>query len=98
AADTARRAGGRVVCVAEQAPRERVLRFARQLVNYPDRLLQALRLRAALWRSPYRCGTRLVEAQGGSGEWLQSVRLADAHGRERSLECDLLAVGHSLVP
>lgn len=98
AADTARRAGAQVACIAEQAPFDRLLRFALQLPRFPDRLLQALRLRAALARTPYRSGLRLHEALADEQGWVRQVTLTDARGHLQHHDCDLLAVGHSLVP
>src|SRR5881409_1480201 len=62
AAASARQAGAQVLCVAEQAPRSRLARFALRLARYPDRALQALQLRMALAHTPYRAGWRVVEA------------------------------------
>jgi len=98
AANTARQAGARVDCIAEQAPRERLLHFALQLPRFPDRLLQAVQLRAALLRTPYRAGLRLQQAEAGEGGWVCRVTLADAQGRTQHHDCDLLAIGHSLLP
>ncbi|NRF67345.1 FAD-dependent oxidoreductase [Aquincola sp. S2] len=97
AADSARAAGAQVMLIAEQAPRKRVLRFAAGLHRHPDRLLQALRLRLALRRTPYRCGWRLVAADAAGGV-LGGVRLADARGTQHTIACDLLAISHGLLP
>lgn len=101
AAASARRAGAQVLCVAEQAPAQRLRRFVRQLRRHPGRLWQAAALRAALASTPYRCGWRLQRAvaEGGDGGgWVNGVVLLDAAGREHGLPCDLLAVSHSLTP
>ena len=97
AAASARRAGAQVLCVAEQAPHSRVARFALRLARYPDRALQALRLRTALAGTPYRPGWRLAEARRGDGGGLHVV-LADRDQRLHRFDADLLAVGHSLTP
>jgi NADPH-dependent 2,4-dienoyl-CoA reductase/sulfur reductase-like enzyme len=95
AAATAKQAGAEIVLLAEQAPTARVHAFARQLWRWPDRLLQAGALRASLLGTPYRLGTRIVQAVGES--WVRQLRLVDAAGRSITVACDYLAVGHSLV-
>jgi NADPH-dependent 2,4-dienoyl-CoA reductase/sulfur reductase-like enzyme len=97
AAASARQAGAQVLCVAEQAPRSRLARFALRLARYPDRALQALQLRMALAHTPYRAGWRVVEARrGDAGAW--HVVLVDRTERLRRFDVDLLAVGYSLTP
>jgi NADPH-dependent 2,4-dienoyl-CoA reductase/sulfur reductase-like enzyme len=97
AAASARRAGAQVLCIAEQAPRSRIARFALQLARYPDRALQALWLRTALASTPYRLGWRMVEARRGEGSALHAV-LVDRDQHLHRFDADLLAVGHSLTP
>jgi len=97
AAASARQAGAQVLCVAEQAPRSRLARFALRLARYPDRALQALQLRMALAHTPYRAGWRVVEARrGDAGAW--HVVLVDRAERLHRFDVDLLAVGYSLTP
>lgn len=95
AAATARQAGAQITMLAEQAPLRRVAGFAAQLWRWPDRLLQAAGLRAQLFNTSYRFGTRVARADGE--EWVRRVELVDAHGDTLEAECDYLAVGHSLV-
>lgn len=104
-ADSARAAGAEVLAIAEQAAPARVRRFAAGLVHAPARLAQALRLRAALWRTPYLAGWRIAAADAGATAAagatdgaLAAVRLVQRDGRQQSIACDLLAVGHGLVP
>jgi len=97
AAASARQAGAQVLCVAEQAPRARVLRFAMRLARYPDRAWQALRLRTRLAHTPYRSGWRMVEVRHGDAGALQLV-LLDGDERLHRFDADLLAVGYSLTP
>jgi NADPH-dependent 2,4-dienoyl-CoA reductase/sulfur reductase-like enzyme len=98
AAASARRAGAQVLCVAEQAPAQRLRRFVWQLCRHPGRLWQAAALRTALATTAYRCSWRLQRALADGGGWVNGVVLLDAAGREHMLPCDLLAVGHSLTP
>jgi NADPH-dependent 2,4-dienoyl-CoA reductase/sulfur reductase-like enzyme len=91
AADTARRAGAKVVRIAEQAGLPAVAGFAAQLLRWPGKAKQALGLASAC----YRTGTRVVSAQGVGR--VQSVRLLHA-GRETEIACERVACGFGLVP
>jgi NADPH-dependent 2,4-dienoyl-CoA reductase/sulfur reductase-like enzyme len=97
-AATARRAGARVLAVVEQAPPGRLRRFAWGLRHHPSRALQAAGLRLELATSAYRWGTRMLDANAGADARLAQVRLVDGQGRVERIDCDLLAVGHGLVP
>jgi NADPH-dependent 2,4-dienoyl-CoA reductase/sulfur reductase-like enzyme len=89
-------AGARVLLVAEQAPAERVVRFARALWRRPLTAVQAARFRAAFVRAPYVFGTWVTAAHGD--ERVASVELADAWGGRRRLDCDVLCAAFGLVP
>lgn len=91
-----RAAGARVLAVAEQAPWRRMLPFAATLLGYPDRLGQALKLRAQLGFSGIHWSTRVLAATGDN--WLQSVTLQHANGKKLSIACDYLGVSFGLVP
>ncbi|MDI1243997.1 MAG: FAD/NAD(P)-binding oxidoreductase [Rhodoferax sp.] len=91
AAATARKAGARVMRVAEQASLGSVAAFAAQLARWPSKALQAFTL-----ASPsYRAGTQLVAALGG--QQVESVQLRQA-GRTSSIACERVASGFGLVP
>ncbi len=90
-----RKFGAKVVCIAEQTTRRRMLSFAAGLLRHPAKLLQGARYQAALLRVPYRMGCWPVSVDG-SGT-VSSVRLTN--GRHTWDEaCDLLACGFHLVP
>jgi thioredoxin reductase len=87
--------GASLVLVAEQTPREKLNAFARSLWRAPWQLVEAARLRAGFWRTPYRPGTWVARASGDG--LVREVTLTDGH-REWSEPCDLLATGFGLVP
>jgi len=91
AAATARKAGARVLRVAEQASLGHVAAFAAQLARWPSKALQAL----TLADPGYRAGTQLVAAQGR--QQVESVQLRQA-GRTSTIVCERVASGFGLVP
>ena len=91
AAASARRAGARVMHVAEQAAWAEVARFAAVLWRWPAKAWQA----ATLFDPGFRPGAMVVAAQGGGR--LQSVTLRTAGG-DRQVPCERLACGWGLVP
>ncbi len=87
--------GAKVILVAEQAPRNDVVRFALGLWRRPAALLQAARYRAGFLRVPYALGMWVTAARGV--DRLEEVTLTD--GRvERTIACDVLCAAHGLVP
>ncbi|WP_295516444.1 FAD/NAD(P)-binding oxidoreductase [uncultured Pseudomonas sp.] len=90
-AATARKAGGQVALVAEQADRRAVLDFGLGLWRWPNKLRQAVQLATPA----YRPGT-WVEAALGSDR-LEAVRLRQGD-RRWEIACDRLACGYGLVP
>ena len=90
-----RRHGGQVLAIAEQAPRQAVLRFAARLPLYPRKWLQALGLGLELLplRQLYSAWPLRAEGEGR----LERVVLSHG-GREEVFECDLLACGFGLLP
>jgi D-hydroxyproline dehydrogenase subunit alpha len=95
AAATLRKHGARVLGIYEQAPAGAVNAFARRLLHWPARAVQALSLRAQLAGVPYRCGSFVRAAHGEP--MLQAVEVEGPQGVQR-IACDLLAVGYGLVP
>jgi NADPH-dependent 2,4-dienoyl-CoA reductase/sulfur reductase-like enzyme len=91
AAATARKAGARVMRIAEQASLRNVATFATQLASWPSKALQAL----TLAEPSYRAGTQLVAALGH--QQVESVQLRQA-GRTSSIACERVASGFGLVP
>jgi len=59
--------GARVVCVAEQAPFARVVRFTAALLAHPGKIAEAMRYRSAFWGGAYRLGTWVSAAHGPIG-------------------------------
>lgn len=87
--------GARIVAVAEQAPRSRIMKFGFGLLRTPKKLVEAARIGAAL------LGTRIefdsyVASASGAGR-LERVTLRTPRGDE-TLDCDMLACGYHLVP
>lgn len=91
AAASARKAGARVLRVAEQASLGSVAAFAAQLGRWPSKALQAL----TLADPSYRAGTQLVAALGR--QHVESVQLRQA-GRTSTIACERVASGFGLVP
>jgi D-hydroxyproline dehydrogenase subunit alpha len=89
------RAGARVVLVDEQAPLWELLRFASALVGARDKLVEALRYRAAFARTRYRTGTWVAEARGR--DRVEAAIVTDGKA-PREVPCDLLAVSWGLAP
>jgi NADPH-dependent 2,4-dienoyl-CoA reductase/sulfur reductase-like enzyme len=100
AAASLRRHGAIVLGIHEQAPAGRVRGLAARLPAWPDRALQAARLRGSLAGVPYRCGefvTAAAAAVVASEETLASIELHTPDGPRR-VACDYLAIGYGLVP
>jgi NADPH-dependent 2,4-dienoyl-CoA reductase/sulfur reductase-like enzyme len=89
------RSGAELLLVAEQAPRDRVRRFAAGLWKQPRTLWQAAQLRRGFRRTEYAMGTWVVAARGDDA--VRSVNVTDGV-RERSLDCDILCTAFGLVP
>jgi len=87
--------GARVALVAEQAPRDAVMRFASSLWRRPSALAQAVRYRAGFLRTPYKTGTWVTSARGDGR--LEEVTLTDGH-TARTIACDVLCSAYGLVP
>ncbi|APC17551.1 FAD/NAD(P)-binding oxidoreductase [Pseudomonas frederiksbergensis] len=90
-AATAKKAGGQVVHIAEQAPLRAVAGFALQLPRWPAKWLQALQL----FDRHYRSDSYILEAYGDNH--LQGIRLK-RQGRIVDIPCERLACGFGLIP
>jgi NADPH-dependent 2,4-dienoyl-CoA reductase/sulfur reductase-like enzyme len=90
-AATARQAGARVLLVAEQVSLARVSSFARKLPLWPSKLLQAVQLRDAA----YRTSSTVLSAQGV--DHVESVTVQQG-SHSVTLDCERVAVGYGLVP
>lgn len=87
--------GAEVRLIAEQASLSAVAAFLASLVTQPSKLLQGLRLRAALAGSAYRTGCWVVAAEG-MGK-VEQVRLRSG-SNSWSEPCDYAAVSFGLLP
>ncbi|MBM3814521.1 MAG: NAD(P)/FAD-dependent oxidoreductase [Acidimicrobiia bacterium] len=81
----------RILLVAEQAPRQRVLRFTANLWRQPAKLAQAFSMGRYL-ALKYRTGLWPVSAHGNGK--LEEILLSNS----RRLACDYLSCGFGLVP
>ena len=88
-AEYLRKRGAIVPVIAEQAAWAQVARFAMHLLGHPNKLRQAIALRARLGGTPYLTGSWVVSALGN--ERLASVQLRAESGA-RTIECDYLAI------
>ncbi|MBD8878990.1 FAD-dependent oxidoreductase [Rhodanobacter sp. 7MK24] len=95
AAATLRAHGAHLLGIHEQAPTAAVHAFARQMLHWPARAVQAISLRTRLAGVAYRCGSFVRRANGD--DRLQSVDIEGPDGAQQ-VECDLLATGYGLVP
>ncbi|MEX6501763.1 FAD-dependent oxidoreductase [Pseudomonas zhanjiangensis] len=90
-AASAKKAGARLQCIAEQAPLAALTSFALQLPRWPGKLLQA----AQLFDHQYRADSHVLAALGS--ERLEGVRLSQG-GKIREIPCERLACGFGLIP
>ena len=90
-AATARKAGAKLLLVAEQVSLARVTAFASKLPLWPSKLMQALQLRDAA----YRTSSTVLSVQGEGR--VQAVTVQQG-GRAHTLDCERVAVGYGLVP
>ena len=94
-ADGLKKHGAKIVCVAEQAARGRVLSFGVQLLRFPGKLAQGVGIQARLAGVSQRYGVWPARAVGSVA--VEGVELTD--GRKRWTEaCDVLACGFHLTP
>jgi len=94
-ADYLKAKGADVVLIAEQAPANKIGKFALQLLRSPSKLSQAIRLRRRLFGTRYLSECWVTAARGS--EKLETVELRHK-GKARILKCDFLACGFHLVP
>lgn len=87
--------GAQVLAIAEQASWSRLARLGLGLPKQPYKLAEAVQLKRALFRVPYRANAWVEAAFGETA--LERVRLRVSH-RCWEAPCDYLAVGYGLVP
>ena len=90
-AASAKKAGANVLRIAEQASFSAVMGFAARLPTWPSKVLQAL----PLFNARYRSSSHVLEALGD--DRLRAVRLLQA-GKIVELACERLACGFGLIP
>ena len=90
-AATAKKAGARLLRIAEQAPLAALSAFTLQLPRWPGKLLQA----AQLFDRRYRSASFVLAALGN--ERLEGVRLNQG-GKVVEMACERLACGFGLIP
>lgn len=87
--------GARVAAIIEQATASRINGFARQLLRWPTKFVQAIGLHRALAGIPYWKSSWVVEAHGVRR--VESVRIR-RNGVLQEMDCDHLACAYNLVP
>ena len=87
--------GGKVLLIAEQASRTSILKFAKQLLRYPGKLIHAAALQRSLLGVSY-LQNCWVEAADGESR-LRRVRLRQGQ-KSWTLDCDFAAVAYGLIP
>ncbi len=87
--------GANVVGICEQATSAKVARFGLTMLQFPAKVVEAVKLRLASQHAGYWRASWPVEAVGR--ERLKAVRIF-SQGRTREIACDYLACGYHLVP
>jgi D-hydroxyproline dehydrogenase subunit alpha len=87
--------GAKIVTIAEQATRGRLVSFALRLLRRPAKLVQGAALRAQLRGVSYRTGCWPLAADGTTN--ISAVQLTNGR-RVWTERCELLACGFHLVP
>ncbi|MBV8278207.1 MAG: NAD(P)/FAD-dependent oxidoreductase [Verrucomicrobia bacterium] len=90
----ARKQGGKVLGVLEQAPANRVLAFACQTALYPSKAAQAIKLGSAAFLN-YRTNSFVVEAIGNKTLTAVACQIRQ---KQHHIDCDIAAVAYGLVP
>lgn len=87
--------GAKVLLVAEQTSRSKLLNFGLSLWKEPTKLLQAISLKAKLFGVRHLTDSYVISADGN--DKLEAVNLT-RNGKSWRVECDMLACGFHLVP
>ena len=93
-ASLARKQGGKVLSILEQAPVNRVLAFAAQTALCPGKASQAIKLGSGALPA-YRTSSFMVEAIGK--DRLTAV-IYQVREKRYQVDCDIAAVGYGLLP
>jgi D-hydroxyproline dehydrogenase subunit alpha len=90
----ARKQGGKVLYILEQAPANRVLAFASRTALYPSKAAQTVKLGSEAFLN-YRTSSFVVEAIGNDRLTAVAYQIAE---KRYQVECDIAAVGYGLIP
>ena len=87
--------GAKIEGVFDQAPLQRMVRFAISLFRRPSMITAAIRYRASFAGSPLHFGWWPVSADGA--DRIRSITMTNG-SRTKNIECDMLACGFHLIP
>lgn len=87
--------GGNVLLIAEQAGPWRLFRLGLHALRVPGKLSEGLELRRRIRGIPYKTASLVTRASGENK--LEGITLRN-RGKEKDLECDILAAGYHLTP
>jgi len=90
-----RQHGAEIPLICEQAPWNKLARFAAALIGYPEKIVQGFRLRTELAGVALATGSWPLAAHGN--QKLEAVTVSRA-GKSEKVHCDYLACGFHLVP
>jgi NADPH-dependent 2,4-dienoyl-CoA reductase/sulfur reductase-like enzyme len=90
-----RKSGAEIPLICEQAPWNKLARFAASLIRYPEKIGQGFALRRDIAGIPLATGSWPLAAHGN--QKLEAVTISRA-GKSETIFCDYLACGFHLVP
>jgi D-hydroxyproline dehydrogenase subunit alpha len=93
-ASLARKQGGKVLGILEQAPAKQVLAFACQTALHPSKAAQAINLGSGAF-AIYRTNAFVVEAIGKDRLAAVAYQIGE---KKYQVDCDIAAVGYGLIP
>jgi NADPH-dependent 2,4-dienoyl-CoA reductase/sulfur reductase-like enzyme len=93
-ASLARKQGGKVLGILEQAPATQVLAFACQTALHPSKTAQAIKLGSGAF-AIYRTKSFVVEAIGKDRLTAVAYQIGE---KKYQVNCDIAAVGYGLIP
>ena len=94
------KAGAKVAAVLDTSPLTGRVAALPKLLARPSVLLKGMALVAGIQRAgvPVLTGITPIEITGSPENGVQGVLIRDTHGKERSFECDAVAMGYHLRP
>jgi D-hydroxyproline dehydrogenase subunit alpha len=90
-----RQHGAEILAICEQASWSKLTRFSAALINKPEKIFQAFRLKKEIGNVPLIANCWPLAAYGRNA--VEKVTISRA-GKPRTIECDYLACGFHLVP